>query len=109
MNWPAECVAVIPCLNEGAYIAALVTAVREHLPKVIVVDDGSSDWTAKEAEGAGATVIRHAQPQGKGSALRAGWQLAREQKFAWVLSLDGDGQHAPEDIPSFLAVVEAGK
>jgi glycosyltransferase involved in cell wall biosynthesis len=102
MNWPARCAAVIPCLNESATIGGLVTAVRQFLPSVVVVDDGSKDDTRERAAGAGAEVIRHEHRLGKGAALAAGWTQARARGFTWALSMDGDGQHAPEDIPGFF-------
>ena len=109
MNCAAACVAVIPCLNEAATIRALVRDVHRYLGAVLVVDDGSTDATGAEARAAGAEVIHHPQPRGKGAALLAGWQWALEQGFAWALTLDGDGQHAPEDIPAFLACAHAGE
>ena len=102
MDWPSQCAAVIPCLNEAATIEPLVRQVREQLPGVIVVDDGSIDSTRQLARGAGAEVLRHETSQGKGAALLAGWQRARERGFDWAITLDGDGQHSPGDIPSFL-------
>jgi glycosyltransferase involved in cell wall biosynthesis len=102
VDWPSECAVVIPCLNEAAAIEPLVAEVRKQLPVVIVIDDGSSDSTEKCAAKAGAEVIRHEQPQGKGAALQAGWRRALEQGFTWALTMDGDGQHAPSDIPEFL-------
>ena len=108
MNWPFVCAAVIPCLDEEAAIYPLVSKLRAYLPHVIVVDDGSSDSTAERARAAGAEVIRHAQSLGKGRALQAGWLRARERGFAWALALDGDGQHAPEDAPTFLCAAEKG-
>jgi len=99
---PINCAAVIPCFNESASIAALVRAVRQRLPFVMVVDDGSADDTARLAQNAGAVVIRHERNSGKGAALRTGLSLAREQGFEWALTLDGDGQHAPEDLPLLL-------
>ncbi len=100
--WPRQCAAVIPCHNEAASIGEVVTGARRHLPTVIVVDDGSTDTTAQIAAGAGAEVVCLPGNTGKGAALRAGWQHARERGFAWALNLDGDGQHAPEDIPKFF-------
>jgi glycosyltransferase involved in cell wall biosynthesis len=102
MDWPAQCAVVIPCLNEAVSIEALVRQTREHLPTVIVVDDGSTDATSERATRAGAEVLRHDQPQGKGAALQAGLKRAREHGFLWALTLDGDGQHSPGDIPGFL-------
>jgi glycosyltransferase involved in cell wall biosynthesis len=99
-------VAVIPCLNEAASIAPLVAAVRRQLPAVLVVDDGSTDATAQLAERAGAAVLRHARNLGKGAALRTGLARARAQGFEWVVMLDGDGQHAPEDLPALWRCAE---
>lgn len=97
---------MIPCFNESAAIAQTVAGVRRHLPKVLVVDDGSMDGTAQHAIRAGAEVIKLSGNTGKGLALRAGWQRARDRGFAWALTLDGDGQHATDDIPAFLACAE---
>jgi glycosyltransferase involved in cell wall biosynthesis len=106
MNWPTECAVVIPCRNESATVGALVGAVRRQLPSVLVVDDGSTDETAALAERAGAEVQRHSRPQGKGAALQNGWRSARQRGFKWALTLDGDGQHSPADIPAFLKCAE---
>jgi glycosyltransferase involved in cell wall biosynthesis len=102
MNWSARCAIVIPCLNEEAAIADVVSAAREHLQTVIVVDDGSTDETSNKAKASGAVVLRHETPRGKGVALQTGWGHAREQGFEWALCMDGDGQHSPDDIPQFL-------
>jgi glycosyltransferase involved in cell wall biosynthesis len=107
MDWSAQCAVVIPCLNEAGTIASIVGQCRRHLPTVIVVDDGSSDDTSRQANQAGAQVLRHDRPQGKGVALELGWGAALQAGFTWAMTLDGDGQHAPEDIPSFLARASA--
>ena len=106
MDWRASCAAIIPCLNEEGTIGALVTAVRCHLSTIIVVDDGCTDGTGRCAASAGAIVIRHPRNAGKGAALRSGWQRASEAAFEWVLTLDADGQHSAEDIPSFFEQAE---
>src|ERR1051325_3219239 len=106
MDWARTCVAIIPCFNEATAIAEGVGGVRRHLPNVIVVDDGSTDETGRKASAAGAEVIRHAKNLGKGAALRAGFRLARERGFIWALMLDGDGQHAPDDVPAFFHCAE---
>jgi glycosyltransferase involved in cell wall biosynthesis len=102
VDWKIECAAVIPCLDEAATIRALVEAVRPHLPIVVVVDDGSNDGTGVAANAAGAKVFRIERPSGKGSALRTGFAHARANGFTWALTLDGDGQHSPADIPAFF-------
>lgn len=101
-----NCAAVIPCLNESAGIAPLVAAVRRLLPDVFVVDDGSADATARLAKNAGATVLRHARNFGKGAALQTGLAHALESGFEWAVTLDGDGQHAPEDLPALFRRAE---
>jgi glycosyltransferase involved in cell wall biosynthesis len=106
MDWQLKCAAVIPCLDEAATIGGLVQAVRPMLPRVLVVDDGSSDGTGLVAQKAGAEVLRNELTLGKGAALTRGWQHARESGFTWALTLDGDGQHSPEDIPSFFRCAE---
>jgi len=102
MNWPARCAAVIPCFNEEHAIASVVGQVRDFLPTVIVVDDGSRDATAEQAGRAGAQLICLAANQGKGAALHAGLKHAQQLGFTWAMTLDGDGQHAAEDIPHFF-------
>ena len=97
---------VVPCHNEATAIADLVREIFKHVSHVIVVDDGSSDDTGKIARVAGAEVIRNEAAEGKGVALRAGWKRAVELGFEWALTMDGDGQHSPRDIPKFLKALE---
>jgi glycosyltransferase involved in cell wall biosynthesis len=106
MDWGAACAAVIPCLNEQETIGPVVKAVREQLPTVIVVDDGSADDTAAIAREAGAIVLKNACTLGKGAALQAGWAHGRKTGCQWALSMDGDGQHSPGDISMFLRCAE---
>lgn len=106
VDWRRRCAAVIPCFNEAASIAAVVRGVRAHLPSVLVVDDGSTDDTARLASEAGAELVRHTDNHGKGAALRAGLHQIRDRGFQWAITLDGDGQHEPEDIPRFFQCAE---
>lgn len=100
--------ALIPAYNEGQRIAAVVRDVQAVCPNVVVVDDGSPDDTAAVAEAAGATVLVHAVNSGKGAALNTGFQHAREQGYTFVVTMDGDGQHAASDIPSFVEMFSKG-
>jgi glycosyltransferase involved in cell wall biosynthesis len=100
--------ALIPGYQEGPRIAPVVAGARAHLP-VVVIDDGSTDNTAAQAEAAGATVLRQVPNAGKGAALRMGFRYALEQGAAAVVTLDADGQHDPAEIPSFLAAFEASR
>ena len=101
-----KCAAVIPCFNEVAGIAALVSALRRQISFVLVVDDGSTDETGRSARDAGAAVIRHERNRGKGAALESGLSQLLKQGFEWAVTLDGDGQHAPEDLPALLRCAE---
>ena len=107
VKWEQTCRAVIPCLNEADRIGQLVQKVQAFLPNVLVVDDGSTDRTSELARAAGADVLRHNTPQGKGAALQAGWRRSMDDGYEWALCMDGDGQHAPADIPAFLKHAEA--
>src|SRR5947209_5699526 len=109
MKWFEQCAVIIPCLNEASTIASLVSDVKTVLPGVIVIDDGSGDGTGELAAEAGAGVLRHERPRGKGAALNSGWQRARALGFSWALTMDGDGQHSPGDISTFLATAEEGR
>lgn len=95
-------VALIPAHNESGRIERVVAGATQHLP-VLVVDDGSSDDTVARAEAAGARVIRQLPNRGKGAALRAGFAAALADGADAVVTLDGDGQHDPAEIPTFLA------
>jgi len=99
---------LIPAYQEGSRIGAVVREVLPFCPRIVVVDDGSADDTAGAARAAGATVLVHAQNKGKGAALQTGFDYAREQGATFVLTMDGDGQHAPADIPGFLEAFARG-
>jgi glycosyltransferase involved in cell wall biosynthesis len=98
--------ALVPAHDEAPRIAAVVGGAAVHLP-VLVVDDGSSDGTAKIARAAGAEVLELRPNAGKGAALRAGFRVALQRGFDGALTLDGDGQHDPAEIPGFLAAFTA--
>ncbi len=96
--------ALIPCYFEERFIADVARRVRAQLETVLVVDDGSTDATEANAQAAGVEVIKHAVNQCKGAAIKTGLRMLSERAgIEYVLILDGDGQHAPEEIPRFLA------
>jgi glycosyltransferase involved in cell wall biosynthesis len=93
---PSAISIVIPAYNEEPAIAAVVAALSAAGPwhEIIVVDDGSSDRTSIDAESAGAIVVRHPYNKGNGAAVKSGIRRATGE---YVLIVDGDGQHRPED------------
>jgi glycosyltransferase involved in cell wall biosynthesis len=93
---------VIPAYNEAGAIAAVVRSVSAVGPwrEIIVVDDGSHDETSALARAAGAAVIRHPYNKGNGAAVKSGLRQAIGE---YVLILDGDGQHGPEDARRLVA------
>ena len=100
--------ALIPSYNNPRTLAAVVRGAAEHLP-VIVVDDGSTDQTPSileelVAELEGLTVLTHSENRGKGKALVTGMDHALSAGFTHAITLDSDGQHLPEDIPTIAAV-----
>lgn len=94
--------ALVPAYNEQNQIEKVVCGILAHGLPVLVVDDGSTDHTASRAESAGALVLRHRTNQGKGVTLRRGFAWALEQGYEAILTLDGDHQHDPAEIPGFL-------
>lgn len=101
-------VAIVPAFQAAQTIGEVVTGVRRRVPRVLVVDDGSSDGTADRAAESGAEVVRLARNGGKGTALRAGLSRLLESDATHVAFLDADGQHDPEDLPALLAAAREG-
>jgi glycosyltransferase involved in cell wall biosynthesis len=94
--------AIIPCCNEEATIGSVVLKSKRFVNQVLVIDDGSKDETKKIAKEAGAVVISHKKNRGKGAAIRTGFQYALDHDFEYAVTIDGDGQHNPLEIPALL-------
>lgn len=104
---------LLPAYNEAGRVAAVVRgalglSLPEALLQVVVVDDGSTDATAARAEEAGASVLRLSANRGVGAALAAGFELARVERFDYLVSIDADGQIDPAQIPALLGPVRRG-
>ena len=93
---PSATSVVIPAFNEGAAVAAVVASLRRaaRWHEIIVVDDGSTDETSTHAASAGARIVRHPYNKGNGAAVKTGIRGASGE---WILIIDADGQHHPED------------
>ena len=104
----SDVLAIIPAYNEERNIANVVRDVREGgFTNVLVVDDGSVDNTAAQARAAGAYVLSLTYNLGIGGAVQAALKFAVERGFAYVLRLDGDGQHKVEEARKLLQMVRA--
>jgi glycosyltransferase involved in cell wall biosynthesis len=102
-------IAVIPCYNEEQSIGSIVQKTKLHVDEVVVVNDGSRDNTAMIAQEAGASVLIHNRNKGKSAAIRTGFRYALMNNFDYLITIDGDGQHNPEEIPTVLKnVIENG-
>jgi hypothetical protein len=97
---PDSLLVIVPALNEEAAIGGVVSEIRQHVPgvPVLVIDDCSSDNTIAVARQTGAEVLPMPHHLGLGGCVQAGYKLAYELGFQYVIRVDGDGQHDPRDI-----------
>lgn len=93
---------IIPTYNEEKNIGNVLSEVKSQNLEVIIVDDGSLDNTQAVALKNGCTLLRNEQNEGKGASLIKGFNYALSKNFDAVITLDGDGQHQPSDIPYFI-------
>jgi glycosyltransferase involved in cell wall biosynthesis len=100
--------AIVPAYNEAGMVGRVVRDIEREAPgfDVLVVDDGSTDATAAEAETAGAVVIRHPYNLGIGGAMQSGYKYALRNDYDVAIQVDGDGQHKPEYIPVMLDALQ---
>ena len=98
--------AVIPAFDAAKTIGEVVRRMKEQGIDVVVVDDGSRDTTAALASEQGALVISHLRNQGKGVALRTGFEYVLRSHYDGIVTLDGDGQHDPADA---LQLIHTGE
>jgi glycosyltransferase involved in cell wall biosynthesis len=102
--------AIVPAYNEAGMIDRVVRDIKRHAPdfNVLVVDDGSLDETAEQAESEGAIVLRHPFNLGIGGAMQSGYKYALAHGYDVAVQVDGDGQHKPEYLPEMLDALRTG-
>ena len=98
----------IAAYNEARYVGSIVLQARQYVDEVIVIDDGSTDNTARVAELAGATVIRHDENRGKGAAIQSILAEAKKRNPDVLVLLDADSQHNPNEIPILIKPISEG-
>jgi len=94
--------AVIPAYQEEKHVGEVAQRTRAQLENVLVVDDGSTDATAERARSSGVDVVIHPQNCGKGESIKTGLRYWLERGSEYVVLLDADGQHLPEEISRFV-------
>ncbi len=101
---------LIPAFNEAARISGVIADIRLAVPAadILIVNDGSRDWTAQIAAEAGAIVVSHPFNMGYGVAIQTGYKYALRHGYDFLVQIDGDGQHDPAYIRRLLAPVQAG-
>ena len=95
---------LIPAYNEEMNIQHTIEKVKKFVTsnKIVIVDDGSTDDTTDKVQKEGVHLLKHAKNMGKGMSHRTGFDFAIKKGFDVVITMDADGQHAPEEIPDFL-------
>lgn len=106
---PGSLLIIVPAFNEEGAVGAVVLDIKKIMPHVpvLVIDDCSIDGTITAATGAGAEVLPLPHHLGLGGCVQAGYKLAYERGFEFVIRVDGDGQHDPADIPRILETLRA--
>lgn len=97
---------LIPAYNEQNHIGQLLDDVKKYADDILVVDDGSSDDTLAVVKKAGVEYIEHKVNKGKGASLSDGYRYVIDKNYDYVLVMDGDAQHAPDDIAGFIKTAE---
>ncbi|MBL7755652.1 MAG: glycosyltransferase family 2 protein, partial [Chitinophagaceae bacterium] len=97
---------LLPTYNNAGILAAVIQRCLEQTTHVVVVNDGSTDQTASIIKQWPVQVVQYANNQGKGYALRQGFRYAIEQGYDFVLTIDTDGQHYPEDAVHFFNALD---
>ena len=94
----------IPVYNEEKHLTRVLSRIREYASDILVIDDGSTDATPRIlGETTDISMIRHARNKGYGRSVRDAFRFAAVEKYDWVITIDCDEQHEPEQLPEFMA------
>lgn len=107
-NNNSEILILIPAYNAGRYLVELVTRITKTIPDadILMIDDGSSDDTSEVLESLDVIALVNNPNRGKGYTLQRGFDYARDHKYRYVITIDADLQHSPEEIPRFMEQAE---
>lgn len=100
---------IIPAYNEEKSIGKVIRSLNFPPKDIIVVDDGSTDNTYMISRTLGVHTLRHKKNMGKGMAHRTAFKFATDAEAGWVITMDADGQHSPQDIPKFLHAIKENR
>jgi glycosyltransferase involved in cell wall biosynthesis len=99
---------IIPAYEEGERLGATLASLEEFLPRIVVIDDGSTDGTAAEAVRHPVWLLRHSLNRGQGAALQTGIDFALERGAEIIVTFDADGQHSGHDVAALVEPVRKG-
>jgi len=101
-NIQRRSIVIIPCYNEEKTIGDIIIKAKTFVNEILVIDDGSNDKTTTIAKKQGATVITHKTNKGKSESIKTGFRYALDKNYDYVITMDGDAQHDPSEIPLLL-------
>jgi glycosyltransferase involved in cell wall biosynthesis len=98
---------LVPTYNNAKTIGPVLTNLLTHTNDIVVVNDGSTDETSEVLKSfPEIQTVSYNKNQGKGFALRTGFEFARSKGYRYAITIDSDGQHYPEDLVQFLSALE---
>lgn len=102
-----NCCVIVPTYNNGGTLNEVLTGIQKHTQSIIVINDGSTDDTAKILNSYNdIELIEHKANVGKGVALKNGIRHAKKIGYDYAITIDSDGQHSPDDLPEFIKALE---